>query len=231
MAWFEFRMMITWTPRPVTPASQRRNADTFRALWDPTLALLERECEYLGASLVVVEVDITDPRAFRRDGLIRADARVNFPGVIVSFESKHGPLQYATDAYERWVGGGRGLTSWQANVRAVALSLQALRAVDRYGVTHTGEQYQGWTAIAARPSVMTREQAAEFIAYWAEPDDEAKRATAVAAMLRSPELFVPQLHRRAAKRAHPDVTGDDGDTMARLNQARDIINGRNQADV
>jgi hypothetical protein len=55
----------------------------------------------------------------------------------VSLDSRHGSLTYATDAYD----------GWQANVRAIALSMQALRAVDRYGVSTKGEQYRGWSAI------------------------------------------------------------------------------------
>jgi hypothetical protein len=54
--------------------------------------------------------------------------------VILSFDSKHGPLSYPCDRY----------TQWQDNVRAIALSLEALRSVDRYGVTRRAEQYCGW---------------------------------------------------------------------------------------
>ena len=53
---------------------------------------------------------------------------------MLAFESDYGPLQYATDTF----------TSWQDNLRAIALSLEALRAVNRYGVSRHGEQYRGW---------------------------------------------------------------------------------------
>lgn len=39
--------------------------------------------------------------------------------------------------------------NWQHNVRSIALALQALRAVDRYGVTRRAEQYRGWGKLPA----------------------------------------------------------------------------------
>jgi hypothetical protein len=205
---FEIQPLGNWTD-PVTRG--RGSQYRFRASWDDTLSLLKSEAELLGAKMVVLQVD-ADPGDIRRDGMLRQRARVGFPGVRVSLDSRHGPLTYATDAYE----------TWQANARALALALQALRAVDRYGVTKRGEQYVGWKAITATPAPMTQETAAGLIAEWAESDPE-KRVVAEGAMLRSPSLFVPTLYRRAAKRAHPDVTGDDGDTMARLSTARDLL--------
>lgn len=44
-------------------------------------------------------------------------------------------LVYATDT----------CVLWQHNVRSIALGLEALRAVDRYGITKRGEQYAGFT--------------------------------------------------------------------------------------
>jgi hypothetical protein len=57
----------------------------------------------------------------------------------VSFESRHGPLEYATDVFD----------DWQDNVRAIALGLEALRRVDRYGIAKRGEQYRGWKQLEA----------------------------------------------------------------------------------
>jgi hypothetical protein len=210
---YEIRPLGPWID-PVT--ADRRGAHQFRASWQDTLDLLDKETGLLGAQLVVLQVDVTEGE-LRRDGMLRVGARVAFPGVRVSFDSVHGPLTYSTDAYERFVG-GTGLASWQANIRAIALALEALRAVDRYGVSGRGEQYRGWTAISARTAEMTREQAAEFIAHWAGWSDGSLLARASA----TPEL-IRSAYRAAAKRAHPDVTGDDGDTMARLNAARDLL--------
>lgn len=135
------------------PATENRRSPQFRCTWAETKALLLFEAEKLGAELVVVEIDI-DGSAVRRDGALRASARVGgFPGARVSFESKHGPLVYATDRYQyQWP--GAPMKDWQANVRAIALSLEALRAVDRHGITRSGEQYRGWRALPAGTGVV-----------------------------------------------------------------------------
>jgi hypothetical protein len=46
----------------------------------------------------VIELAL-DEGDIRLDGLPRAHARPRHPGVIVSFDSKHGPLGYGTDAF------------------------------------------------------------------------------------------------------------------------------------
>lgn len=133
-----FRPMALW-PHPETPASRRRSRWTFKAPWSSTLDLLDRELRYLRASNAVIgagfrEVDI------RLDGWPRSSAREpSFPGIELSFDSPHGRLVYATDACERW----------EHNVRSIALGLEALRAVDRFGITRRGEQYAGWKALPA----------------------------------------------------------------------------------
>jgi hypothetical protein len=138
---YEIRPLGLWTD-PETP--ERLGSGTFRASWQSTLDLLGYETEQLDAGLVVMQIDVQEGQ-LRRDGMLKATAKVGHPGVAVSFESRFGPLRYATDRYEpRWSGDTPG---WQANVRAIALALQALRAVDRYGVSKRGEQYRGWAQI------------------------------------------------------------------------------------
>lgn len=141
---WQIEPLARW-PHPDTAG--RRNAGTFRAGWTDTLDILSRELDYLdvvGTVAVQVVADATD---VRRDGMLRAGAHTRHPGVQVSFVSRHGPLTYATDTYERLY--GYGMQSWQANVRAIALGLEALRAVDRYGITRSGEQYTGWRQLPA----------------------------------------------------------------------------------
>lgn len=110
----------------------------FRAQYSATLSLLERECRMLGARRVVVELAIHESD-LRNDGRPYADTRPRHPGVTVSFDSRHGPLKYTADKF----------AAWQENLRAVALGLEALRKVDRYGMTSRGEQYAGWKALPA----------------------------------------------------------------------------------
>lgn len=197
---FEIRPLGVWD-RAVT--TERASASRFRAAWSDTIDLLLREVEHLDGRIVVVQVDAEDGDV-RRDGMLRARARVGFPGVKVSFESRFGPLTYATDAYE----------TWQANVRAIALGLGALRAVDRYGVTRSGEQYRGWSAIAA-----TAAETALTV-------EEARRVLAEAAGVQPAELrtenAVTRAYRTAAKTAHPDA-GGNADVFRLIGAARDVL--------
>lgn len=125
-----------------TPATSRRSRWTFKAGWQDTLNLLARELEYLGARDVVIEADFRE-QDLRLDGMPRSNARQpEHPGVRIAFESKYGPLVYSTDS----------CAFWQHNVRSIALGLEALRAVDRYGVTRRGEQYTGWKEISSAPA-------------------------------------------------------------------------------
>lgn len=165
---YEIRPLGTWTD-PVT--TSRASSARFRATWAATLDLLQRETELLGAGLVVMQIDVTEGD-LRRDGMLRAQAKVGFPGVRVAFDSRYGPLTYATDAYDRLYGGD--MPGWQANVRALALALEALRAVDRYGVTKRGEQYRGWLAIEAAGSKTTEQEARDLIASYGGAREAAK---------------------------------------------------------
>lgn len=200
---FELRPLGIWG-RPVT--NPRSSSAHFRATWDNTIKLLLREVDRLDGSLVVIQID-AEPADLRRDGMLRSRARVGaFPGVKVSLESRHGPLTYATDAFE----------GWQANVRAIALALESLRAVDRYGVSGSGEQYRGWSAITAAPAE------AEMTA------DEARRVLADAAGVSVDYFDTPARvnigYRIAARTAHPDAGGND-DVFRLITKARDVLLG------
>ncbi|MGH3189992.1 MAG: hypothetical protein ACRDOL_22555 [Streptosporangiaceae bacterium] len=199
---YRFRPLGPWTG-PATPAGSRRNA-TFKATYPATLALVFREAEKLGARELVLQVDISD-RWIRTDGLPAANARFgSHPGVVVSFESRYGPLRYATDAF----------TEWRDNLRAIALSLEALRAVDRYGVSKRGEQYTGWKALpagtgAAFGSADDAEQWMRQVAlerFQIEADRD--RPTAI--------------YHALARRMHPDTGGDRGE-WDRLDAARQLL--------
>lgn len=135
---FTYRPLPNW-PFPATPWDQRRSRWTFKASWSDTLDKLEYEIGRLDGSSVVFGIGLEE-RDIRKDGLPRADARpARHPGVEISFDSRHGRLTYSTDSYELW----------QHNVRAIALGLEYLRGLDRYGITRRGEQYAGWAQLTA----------------------------------------------------------------------------------
>lgn len=208
---YEIRPLGPW-PEPVT--TSRGSSSTFRASWPDTLALLGREVELLDGTLLVLQVDVTEGE-IRRDGMLRTNARAAFPGVRVSFGSRHGPLTYATDQYDR----PGALPGWQANVRAIALALQALRAVDRYGVTGRGEQYTGWRAIeapsAAAPAMTVRQAAAFIVEHAGLPPSRVQLVIENALERRNS-------YRMAAHTLHPD-RGGDHDQMALLTIAKQVL--------
>lgn len=126
------RPLTTW---PGGKLGYRRSP--FSAPWHQTLRLLDQELRALEAKNVVLELALTE-RDIRIDGKPRARAVASHPGIVVSMATKYGPLRYACGEFE----------TWQANIRGFALSLEALRKVDRYGVSR-GEQYAGWKQIEA----------------------------------------------------------------------------------
>lgn len=123
--------------------SRARQISPFRAGLTETVQLLGREISHLTGTRTQresTEVLLAIPASgWRLDGKPRADARAEHPGVIFSIDSKFGHLSYPADRF----------TSWQDNLRAIALALEALRKVDRYGVTKRGEQYRGFLALEA----------------------------------------------------------------------------------
>ena len=57
-------------------------------------------------------------------------------------------------------------TPWQANLRAVAIALEDLRRIDRYGVTQNSQQYLGFGKYLPGPThtgVLTLDAAARFV--------------------------------------------------------------------
>ena len=130
----EVHCIEVW-PRPFT---KNRTRARFSRNYQDTIDLLEKELWRLGAKNVVLQMALTNEQ-IRLDGKPRAGAQPSHPGVILCFvgHGKLGAMQYPCDRFDHW----------QDNVRAIALSLEALRMVDRYGVTSSGEQYTGWSKL------------------------------------------------------------------------------------
>ena len=219
-----FRPIQTWpgehtNPRKPSPFDPHTN-------WSATLVILEKELRALGVHEAVLQVDSPNERDFRLDGQLRADVKLRSPAVILAFETnRHGKLSYPCDRFDKMWSGQR-LEGWQANVRAVALALEALRKVDRYGIANTGQQYTGWKAIGAGvpmpAATMTVEEAARFIVTHADlpllgPDDIPWEKIIV-----EDSTSLTQAFRQAAKRLHPDVGGNAAD-FRRLTEALELL--------
>lgn len=214
--------------RPLDPATAAgvtpgNDPSPFTISWAKAMALLDREASHLAGTPmyhvnVYVEVDLP-PSAIRQDGGIRADAtrRIASPVVAVEVPTADGPpLRMVSARYSDGYG-SRYLSGWQANVYAVAKTLEALRAVNRWGAAN-GEQYRGFAAIGATSSGtalgagLTPEDARRILA----------KAAGVATDMPSTPDHVASLYRRAAVKHHPDRGGDPA-LFARITEARDLL--------
>jgi len=208
-------MRLRFQPIDQWPDGWRERSDRpyspFTATWEATLALLERELVQLGVDEALLQVDASS-RDCRLDGQLRSDARVGHPGVIVTIDSpKLGALVYSCDRFA----GGHKQPGWKVNLRAIALGLEALRKVERYGIADRGQQYAGFGALPpARPMgpSMTVDEALALLklGHYARnvedlPADEVRRAW-----------------KRIAGQHHPDV-GGDAETFRKLTEARDLL--------
>lgn len=185
---FKFRPIERWPQEP-TPSYLQRHAH-FRVPYNKTLQLLSYELEKIGAKTAWLQVDVTE-RDIRNDGAIRTDSQPKTSRVIVSAQSKHGPISLPCDTYR----------DWRDNLRAVALSLEALRSVDRHGVTKRGEQYRGLKQLTAGDGPINSHEAARLIA-------KHRGGNMTASLVYSSLETAESCYREVAKFLHPDKGGD-----------------------
>lgn len=189
-----------------TPQEERRTSQFEQTgILDRTLQDLDRELRLLGADDVVLQCDIPQGRIRKSDGLPYANATIgrHDPGVVLTFENEDGVQTYPCDTYREWT----------ENLRAIAKTLKRLRDVARYGVGHGSEQYRGFTALPEDVDQrLGPEEAARVLAATAPAarDHHAgdDRADAARVILEDPAI-ARDFYREAAKRSHPDKTGND----------------------
>lgn len=147
---------------------------------------LQRELDRLGASVPAISSNVE----LRLDGMPRSDRRAPAdPGVAVYFNLKGRPRCLACD---RW-------STVADNIAAVAAHVEAIRAVDRYGVGNMEQAFAGYTAL----------QPAAF-EWW----------IILGVSREASEAEIDAAFKALARKHHPDLGGDPLE-MARLNQARD----------
>jgi hypothetical protein len=200
-----FKPIEKWPSKP-TPGAVRQYG-RFKAKWQTTLDLLERELNHLGARDITIEgfFFIDD---IRNDGWPRSSARPTQPGIVLSFNVKRGRMVIPCDRYQ----------DWQANLRAIALTLEHLRAVERYGVTtEQQEQYTGWLRL---PAAGVTDEAAELAKILIH---HACIAHFPSQVLGDQKVF-DSVWREAVRRTHPDANNgrDNGDFNKVIN-ARERI--------
>jgi len=191
---------LTYAPLPFMWPGGKRTAypkrSNFETAWDRTVAQLDRELTHLGVTGSVVCETGYEPWQIKSDGQLRSNIggihAKGDPAVVLSFQAKRGALRYWCDTYDRRVD----------NVRAITLSLEALRAVSRWGVLRNGEQYTGNLAL---PAGMGPSEASEFLR---KHGDGAQDALG--------------MYRAAAKKLHPDAGGERHEWDA-LQRAKEVL--------
>jgi hypothetical protein len=164
----------------------------FGSARDELLAEIRR----LGGRQVILSTNIP----LRRDGLPYADMRnPDDPGVAVYFNYKEKPMCFACDKYVR-VG---------ENARAIALTIEAIRGIERWGASDMMERaFKGFVAIA--------EQAGE---YWREVLEIPTNA-------KPTRDDIEKAFKMAAHVYHPDKGGSHEEWLrlvnARENALRDL---------
>jgi hypothetical protein len=150
-----------------------------RSGWEASLDKIGEEVEHLKGSDVVIGVVVTESQ-ISMSGALKSGGRTAFGhrGAEVSFDTpKRGRLVFHTDAYD----------DVTQNLRAIGLGLEALRAVDRHGITTSAEQYAGFQMLTS--GVTPVERGRELV-------------TAAGGLT------------AALKRHHPDAGGDAADFAA-----------------
>lgn len=200
-----FKPISAWPSKP-TP-EYRRQYSRFKAGWSQTLDLLERELNHLKAKEITVE-GFFSPSEIRNDGWPKSSARPSQPGVVLSFTTKQGRLVMPCDSFR----------DWEANLRAIALSLEHLRHVDRYGVTtEEKEQYTGWLKLPAASAIDEATECARILIQHACVDHYPSQ------VLGDQKVF-DSVWREAVRQTHPDTNnGRDSGDFNKVINARERI--------
>lgn len=150
---------------------------------------LEDQLTRLGAKHAVLSTN----NSLRLDGRPRGDERPADPGVAVYFTFKSKATVLACDTYY----------TVADNIAGIAAHVEALRAIERYGVGTIEQALAGYKALPADTAADWRVVFGYAKGEAVAVDDLAKRFKVM------------------AKDRHPDVLHDDGSAMAWLNRARD----------
>lgn len=179
-------------------ARERRRA-AFKQSQDKAQRALMDQLRMMGATRVILSTNIK----LRNDGLPYAQQpRMDDPGVAVYFDWSGKSMTMACDVWD----------TLGANMRAIALSIEALRGLERWGCSEVLER--AFTGFAALPSPGMVAKRPWFVELgWTPSEEESKGPDDI--RRRRMEL---------AKRYHPDTGGPEanGERMAAINAACEL---------
>ena len=186
-----------------------REWGNFKAKVHDTLEKIAYELRRLDVAEGIIELDISDSDIRRFRGEYPSVSEPFSPRVRLTFSHpKVGPLQYPCGNYY----------SQKDNLRAIVLTLESQRAIERYGATIGGQQYEGWKGL---PPGEEQEQ------YFVDEGEAADFISELAGIKNSKSLISDQeylayCYKKAAKAAHPD-TGGTEKRFKTLQQAKSIL--------
>lgn len=197
---YSIKPIISW-PSDLTEDYKRRK-DSFSVSYSKTLQHLDKEIAHLGGDHLIIQLACTE-KDIRMDGRLYATTKLAHPGVILTFNSELGVMNYHCDSYNHW----------HANLRAIGLTLQKLRNIDEHGVNKKGSQYEGYKMLPASGEtgngnrITTPEAAAKFISDVMEGEGVDQQTVL------GSKAFFEFIYKRASARLHPDndETGNDED--------------------
>lgn len=191
--------------------TKERKAAQFRSDYTATLNKLEYELQRLAATDIVIQAGFSSSD-IRNDGWPRSGAKPQHPAVLLHFtsgpfKSNANQLSFPSDQY----------ATYHANLHAIALTLEALRAVDRHGVTKGNEQYVGFAQITAPGESQSTHWAASLVLQLAEgyPED-----TPQVLLNRA---FYQRVYRDALRKVHPDAAPGRREDFDALMRANDLM--------
>lgn len=194
----------------------------FRNTYSDTKKKLGFELAKLNAISSSVQLEMfIKPEDLRRDGiLLRAHAKPYKPGVVLSFSiitrrfknnqtgvirNETKTLSYPCDTYN----------DWQDNVRAIALSLEKLRSVARYGVFKYEDMISRLALPSADGKLSDADAALAFLS---------NKSGHPIGEIKSSEVSLKTAYRVAAQNLHPDKNGGKTtDGFIKLQDAKRIL--------
>jgi hypothetical protein len=178
----------------------------FKMPHNKSLDLLEYELRKLDASDVIIECGF-DFQQIRNDGWPRSGVAPTHPGIVLYFDGRDGAMRFPAGEY----------ADWRANLHAIALTLENLRAIDRYGVT-VG-QHQQYLGFKALPAPLLKIDTLEAAALFVSANSDGVKEDAV---IGSPNVW-RGVYRVIASRLHPDKPSGNQAMWHLLQQARALL--------
>lgn len=202
---FQFRYM----PDPRWGHQVHKDVRGLRANWSKAFTKLRYELARIKATDVVLEAGYK-PTQLRNDGWPMATASPEHSAVRVWFKAKRQSLCFQYD----------GWRDVEMNVYMIALTLERLRAVERYGCTQSDEQYRGWSQLppgTGKGPIVADE--------FGSANGARLFLAETAGVPLHRDVIDADLYRAAARRAHPDQGGTN-ELMAKVNRAKEYIENR-----